>query len=377
MFILKKIGNFVKEKLGFWELPFIILVIIMAYIYIKEPARYNSINQVLQKIKTIQEFLYVSREGVHWVPPLDPGAFPWPPLAQFGEELELIGCDRIGGNLVTLWRARAPLSRDYTLYVHFTKPEDSRPFFAQADHLLGRFGEGRFRPTTQWQPGEIVADLTPLPEKVEREATFSTRVGVWVPETGFRLQPQTEQLVVDQYGRLEICSSSAIPKMLDTNAQWSLFKEMAREPQMILVAPFDWSVVKLNALARWEGRLEFLGCDVAITRNRKKVYVWQVTIWRALMPLDRDFLIDILFIHEGKETILGHLLGQQFLNGVHPTHTWKPNQIMLDAVPIPPELADLSKVEVRIRIKDPQNGRFLTPDSDLLDVWDGWLTICR
>jgi len=358
------------------ELIFLILVLIMGYVYIREPARKASWEQIQWKWRVLRQMLSLEG-GVHWVPPLDPKTFLWPPLARFGEELELIGCDRIGGNLVTLWRARVPVSRDYTLYVHFAKPGDSRPFFAQADHLLGRFGEGKFRPTTQWQPGEIAVDLTPLPAEVEQEPSFSTRVGVWVPETGFRLQPQTEQLTVDQYGRLEICSSSAIPKMLDANAQWSLFKEMARDPQIILVAPFDWSTVKLNALARWEDHLEFLGCDVAITRNQKEVYVWQVTIWRALIPLDRDFLINLWFIQQDKEIMLEHLLGQQFLDGVHPTRTWKPNQIMLDAVPVPSGFTDLSKVELRLRIRDPQSGQSLKPESDLLDVHNEWLKICR
>jgi hypothetical protein len=370
-------GDFFKNKLNFLDLLFIIILIFMAYIYIKEPARYSSIDQILHKLKTIQQLLSLSREGVHWFPSLDPEVFPWPPLARFGDELELIGCDRVGWNLVTLWRAPLPVSRDYTLYVHFTKPGDSRPFFAQADHLLGRFGEGKFRPTTQWRPGEIVVDLTPLPPEVEREPSFSTRVGVWVPETDFRLQPQTEQLTVDEYGRLEICSSSAMPEMLGASLRWSLFKEMARDPHMILVAPLDWSKVKLNALARWEDRLEFLGCDIAITRDRNGVYVWQVTIWRALNPLDRDLLINLWFAQQDKEIILEHLLGQQLLNGVHPTHAWKPNQIMLDVVPVPPGFADLSKTEIRLRIKDPRDGQFLKPKSDLLDVHDEWLSVCR
>jgi len=364
------------SQAAFAEFVFLILVLILGYIYINEPARKESWEQIQWKWRVLRQMLS-GEDGVHWVPPLNPGAFPWPPLARFGEELELIGCDRIGENLATLWRAQFPVLQDYTLYVHFAKPGDSRPFFAQADHLLGRFGEGKFRPTTQWQPGEIVVDLTPLPAEVEREPSFSTRVGVWVPETGFRLQPQTEQLAVDQYGRLEICSSSAMPETLNGNFQWLLFKEMSQGSQMILIAPFNWSTVKLNALARWDDLLEFLGCDVAITRNQREVYVWQVTIWRALVPLDRDFMINLWFVQQGKEIMLEHPLGQQFLNGVHPTHTWKPNEIMLDAVPVPPGFADLSKAEVRLRIKDSQNGRFLMPNSELLGVQDGWLTICR
>lgn len=358
------------------EFVFLILVLFMSYIYANEPARKESWEQIRWKWHALQQLLFL-KEGIRWFPPLDSTMFQWSPLAQFGEELELMGCDRIGNGLITLWRARAPLSRDYTLYVHFVKPGDQRPFFSQADHLLGQFGEGVFRPTTQWQTGEIVADFTPLPPEVEREPSFSTRVGVWIPETGFRLQPHTELLHVDQYGRLEICSSSALPEMLEKSPQWSLFKETARDPHIILVSPFDWSAVKLNALARWEDYLEFLGCDVAITRNQHQVFVWQVTIWRALAPLDRDFQISLWLDRSSQEVRIEHALGQQLLGSIHPTHSWEPGRIVLDATPLPQEFADLSAVELRIRIYDPREERYLQPQSDLLAISGEWVTICR
>lgn len=364
------------SRVSISEFVFLILVLFMGYIYLSEPARKESWEQIRWKWRVLQQMLSL-KEGIRWFPPLDSTMFQWPSLARFGEELELIGCDRIGNSLVTLWRAHAPLSRDYTLYVHFVKLGDPRPFFSQADHLLGQYGEGSFRPTTQWQPGEIMVDITPLPPEVEREPSFSTRVGVWIPETGFRLQPQTEILYVDQYGRLEICSSSALPEMLENNPQWSLFKEMARDPHIILVSPFDWSTVKLNALARWEDRLEFLGCDVAITRNRHQVFIWQVTIWRALAPLDHDLQISLWLARSSREVIIEHYLGQQLLDGFSPTHSWEPGQVVLDVTPVPQEFNDLSAVELRIRIYDPLEKRYLRPQSDLLSISREWVTICR
>jgi hypothetical protein len=82
------------------ELIFLILVLIMGYIYIREPARKASWEQIQWKWRVLRQMLSLEG-GVHWVPPLDPKSFPWPPLARFGDELELIGCDRLGGNLVT------------------------------------------------------------------------------------------------------------------------------------------------------------------------------------------------------------------------------------------------------------------------------------
>jgi hypothetical protein len=134
-------------------------------------------------------------------------------LARFGGELEFLGCDvaitrdEEGTHVwqVTIWRASTSIQRDYTMYMHFVRPGDDGSFFAQADHLLGQPFRGELEPTSRWRVGQIVLDAIVLPDKVQQEPKFQVHIGVWIPESGLHLPPETDLLQIDKYGRLVIC----------------------------------------------------------------------------------------------------------------------------------------------------------------------------
>lgn len=190
---------------------FVVLVLAMAYVYASQPARKESWAHIREKWRTLRRVF--RDEPSVLVAPFDWSTVELHGLAQFEEKLEFLGCDvaitrdQEGTHVwqVTIWRALTSLEHDYTLYMHFVRPSDDRPFFAQADHLLGRQLHGGTMPTSQWEPGAIVLDAVKLPEEVQPETTFETRVGVWIPKSELRLEPETNLLEVDEHGRLVIC----------------------------------------------------------------------------------------------------------------------------------------------------------------------------
>jgi hypothetical protein len=193
------------------EALFGILLLVLAYLYATQPARKDLLTRISDKWRVLGELVH-NPYGV-LVAPFDWSTVELHGLARFGDELEFLGCDVAitrddkGTHVwqVTIWRALAPLQQDYTVYMHFVKQGDSQPFFAQADHLLGQQFLGGVQPTTEWEPGKIVLDAVMLPEEAQRESLSQICIGVWVPESRFRLPVTTQLLRVDEYGRLLIC----------------------------------------------------------------------------------------------------------------------------------------------------------------------------
>jgi hypothetical protein len=189
---------------------FVLLVLALAVLYAGQPARLDSWHQIEQ---TARILWYGVTHGVQvLIAPADWSAVKMHGLARFGEEIEFLGCDvavtRENGRTrvwqLTVWRAITAPQRDYTLYMHFVRPQEDKPF-AQADHLLGRLFLGELKPTTQWKPGEIVTDAIEVPEAFYNDPAAQLGVGLWDPATGFRLPVVTDALHVDENGRLVIC----------------------------------------------------------------------------------------------------------------------------------------------------------------------------
>lgn len=121
--------------------------------------------------------------------------------ARWGEAVELVGYDLAGDGSasepfapgetleVTLyWRVLAPLTEDYTAYVHLRggpeNPAVGANLWGQDDSEPCR----RFYPTSEWEPGEVVLDryaVTLAPE---------TPAGTYALTTGFYLWPSLEPL---------------------------------------------------------------------------------------------------------------------------------------------------------------------------------------
>lgn len=97
---------------------------------------------------------------------------------QFGDVLKLVGYDlrEETGNVTLYWQALAPMTNDFTTFVHLLDEEGN--LVAQDD---SQPGHGRY-PTSIWEPGEFVADTKSLP-MLEGQIV----VGVYLFETLERL----------------------------------------------------------------------------------------------------------------------------------------------------------------------------------------------
>jgi 4-amino-4-deoxy-L-arabinose transferase-like glycosyltransferase len=115
-----------------------------------------------------------------------------PTDATFGNQLALLGYDRTGDSLTFYWQALAPMSEDYTIFVHGLDAAGN--LLAQHD---GPPQEGNY-PTAIWSAGEIVSDTISLPLPA---GTTQLAIGVYLLSTLERL-PVTANDAVQPDGRL-------------------------------------------------------------------------------------------------------------------------------------------------------------------------------
>jgi 4-amino-4-deoxy-L-arabinose transferase-like glycosyltransferase len=107
-------------------------------------------------------------------------------LARFADGIELLGAAVMPGSsdgtLVRLrWRAQAPVSDDYTVFVHYMRDGQR---LAQAD---ARPAGGRY-PTARWRAGDVINDDHWLADAVVgRPESDHLIVGLWQPESGIAL----------------------------------------------------------------------------------------------------------------------------------------------------------------------------------------------
>ena len=99
--------------------------------------------------------------------------------AEFGEQLRLVGYDWQEGQITLYWQALAPMTADYTTFIHVL--DTNGALVAQADGQP----QGGAYPTSVWQVGEFVADEKGV--MVEEERPLRLLVGVYLLETGERL----------------------------------------------------------------------------------------------------------------------------------------------------------------------------------------------
>ena len=112
--------------------------------------------------------------------------------AEFGGQIRLLGAvtgqdSAQPGDVLALtlyWQATAPVKRDYTVFVHLLGQHDR--VLAQRDAAPGLGA----RPTSQWTPGQVVADpyLLALPEAAYAPDEAVWEVGLYDAATGQRLQ---------------------------------------------------------------------------------------------------------------------------------------------------------------------------------------------
>ena len=95
------------------------------------------------------------------------------------------------------------LDRDWTLYVHFTRPDGTK--IVQADHPLGLQADDSVLAPTNWPVGSKVHDYKPLPEEAQLSGLpMQVRLGLWDPVSGDRLEVQPVSASKDVDGRLVV-----------------------------------------------------------------------------------------------------------------------------------------------------------------------------
>lgn len=105
--------------------------------------------------------------------------------------------------LVTAWRLEQPVAQDFTVYVHFTRPDGQ--VAAQADHRLWSWANQAEGPTSTWAAGVTYLDIIPLPpEALVSPVPLQIGIGLWLPATGEYQQPETSELSFDPGQRLVI-----------------------------------------------------------------------------------------------------------------------------------------------------------------------------
>jgi hypothetical protein len=111
------------------------------------------------------------------------------PVAVLGDEVLLLAYERDGPlrhgatvRFTLMWQGLSPMDTDYTVFVHVVDQEGT--IWAQRDSMPVA-GE---RPTTTWEPGEIIADEYEMMIRLEgpREGC-AAEVGLYDPSTGMRL----------------------------------------------------------------------------------------------------------------------------------------------------------------------------------------------
>jgi hypothetical protein len=83
------------------------------------------------------------------------------------------------------WSCQAPISEDYTLYVHYLY--NNGRIRAQWDHRLGPSVNGSLFPTSRWNCPGNYRDEFFVPTAAVVDGKLHVALGLWIPETNARL----------------------------------------------------------------------------------------------------------------------------------------------------------------------------------------------
>ena len=125
---------------------------------------------------------------LYQVLPPNPNRFAAPPLATFGDNVQLkefaIHHSQFqihNSQFVLIWQVDTPPTEDYTVFVHLRAADGFVRSQADNPPVSGTY------PTSQWQPGEIIQDIHPLPQTEDYSQIDHIAVGLYNPTTGERL----------------------------------------------------------------------------------------------------------------------------------------------------------------------------------------------
>ncbi len=112
-----------------------------------------------------------------------------PIQANFANQLTLVGFQSDGDQITLFWQAAAPLTADYTTFIHLL--DEQGQVVAQADGQP----QGSWYPTSVWDVGELVADEKVLARPLV-PGQYRAVAGVYLLSTGARLSLPTGADVV-------------------------------------------------------------------------------------------------------------------------------------------------------------------------------------
>ena len=148
----------------------------------------------------------------------------------------------------------------------------------------------------------------------------------------------------------------------------------------VLIPPPNVTGFQGERLAIFGDNLEFLGCDVAIMRDREGTHVWHLTLWRTLRPVSEDYhlVLEIVPADGTAPLRVEHPLGRRIKGGEVPTSHWQPGRVMVDATLLPEGVDPSVAYRLRIKVRTSQEESWLAVDTPVLEVdSQGWLMICE
>lgn len=255
----------------------------------------------------------------------------------FGDCMKLLGYEvdptiaQAGHSLaVTLyWQAICPIDRNYSIFVHLL--DDLESVVAQEDTFPG-LGS---LPTTQWQPGDAIADmyLLQIPTRTVASSFAQLEVGVYDFNTGERLAVHSAEgeLLADQvrFASLEI--------------------ESEVEPPHLVGVFFDFEHVL--ALAAYD-------LDQPIVSPGQKIHL--TLYWRILAETEEDYWVLARLVGKEGQLLLEETHRLQFNDLA--TSALSSGQILQDehVLAIPPECTEPAIYELRLSVYSPVTGQRLT-----------------
>lgn len=247
--------------------------------------------------------------------PAAPAAELTPLRAEFGGEVALLGVaaspDQLRpgdtAQVTVAWQALAPISQDYSVFVHLVSEDDL--VVAQLDTMPG----GGLRPTSQWAVGETYSDVYPvtLPATAFTPDRGRWAVGLYDPASGQRLPMQ---LVTPPSG-----PGAGVDAVV---AEDSLRFGAVELPAQVGATPNPLAVDFLDNITlvgySWSSRTVRPGEPLTVT-----------LYWQARGPVSQSYTTFAHLLDASEQTWGGHDAAPD-----PPTNAWQPGQIVDDAHPL-------------------------------------------
>jgi hypothetical protein len=193
---------------------------------------------------------------------------------------------------VTLyWQAIAATEQDYAVFVHLLDEHDLTVAQKDTHPGLGRF------PTSRWRPGDAIADTyrLPVPKTAYAPSAGPLEVGLYLPETGQRL----------------LTTSGA------SNVRFAPVTVHPRE-----------SALPNSVYLNFGDKIALVGYDFDQRTGAPGETLRLTLYWEALAPMEESYTVFVHVLGEGTQM---WAIGDGVpVNGLAPTLTWQPGQVVKD-----------------------------------------------